>query len=123
MSKKARNIDMTLLDNTKKVSKMRGISLKDVALKAGLGENSIYSWDRSNPKAENLQKVADVLNVSTDYLLGRTNQMNSYDSSNKTTDITDDTLLMAFDGKPIPDEDREKLLDYARYIMSQKKDK
>lgn len=114
---------MTLVSRTKETAKKRGLSLKVVATKAGLAENAIYRWNDNNPKAENLQKVADVLNVSTDYLLGRTNQMNSYDSSNKTTEITDDTLLMAFDGKPIPDEDREKLLDYARYIMSQKKDK
>lgn len=114
---------MTLVSRAKETAKLRGLSLKTVATKAGLAENAIYRWNENNPKAENLQKVADVLDVSTDYLLGRTNQMNSYDSSNKTTDIADDTLIMAFDGKPIPDEDREKLLDYARYIMSQKKDK
>lgn len=113
---------MTLLDNAKKISKMRGISLKEVALKAGLGENSIYSWDRSNPKAENLQKVADVLDVSTDYLLGRTNQMNSYDSQSKKTDILDDSVILAFDGMEIPEEDKEKLLDYARFVMEQRKE-
>ncbi|KMK53169.1 MULTISPECIES: helix-turn-helix domain-containing protein [Fructobacillus] len=114
---------MTLVSRTKETAKLRGLSLKTVATKAGLAENAIYRWNENNPKAENLQKVADVLNVSTDYLLGRTNQMNSYDSKDKTTDIADDTLIMAFDGKPIPDEEREKLLDYARYIMSQKKEK
>ncbi|GIC69606.1 helix-turn-helix domain-containing protein [Fructobacillus tropaeoli] len=112
-----------LLDRVKEVSKSRGLSLKEVALKANIGENSIYAWKNREPSVAILQKVADVLNVSTDYLLGRTNQMNSYDSKDKTTDIDDDTLIMAFDGKPIPDEEREKLLDYARYIMSQKKEK
>lgn len=110
---------MTLLDNAKKISKMRGISLKEVALKAGLGENSIYSWDRSNPKAENLQKVADVLDVSTDYLLGRTNQINSYSSKDKATDL-ENTTILAFDGKPIDEEDRQKLLQYARFIMQER---
>ncbi|MDD9139172.1 helix-turn-helix transcriptional regulator [Fructobacillus sp. CRL 2054] len=111
---------MTLLDNAKRISKLRGISLKEVAVKAGLGENSIYSWDRSSPKAENLQKVADVLNVSTDYLLGRTTDMNKFDSDNKTTDILDENVILAFNGMEIPDEDRQKLLQYAQYVMDQR---
>lgn len=114
---------MNLLENTKLVAKKRGISLKELAIKAGLGENSIYSWERSNPKAENLEKVADVLNVSTDYLLGRSKTMSKGSLEEKTTDITDDTVLMAFDGQPIDDEDREKILEYARFVMSQKKGK
>lgn len=115
---------MTMVfERIKKVADLRKLSIDSINDKAGLSNKAIYGWKKSTPKADNLQKVADVLDVSTDYLLGRTNQMNSYDSKSKTTEITDDTLLMAFDGKPIPDEDREKLLDYARYIMSQKKDK
>ncbi|MFT9415148.1 helix-turn-helix domain-containing protein [Leuconostoc falkenbergense] len=69
---------MTLLDRTKSIAKERGISLTDLAIKAGLAEKSIYSWDRSNPKAENLEKVATVLGVSTDFLLGRTDEPNRY---------------------------------------------
>lgn len=110
---------MNLLENTKLVAKKRGISLKELATKAGLGENSIYSWERSNPKAENLEKVADVLNVSTDYLLGRTNQMNGSDSKDETVDL-EDTTILAFDGKPIDEEDRQKLLQYARFIMHER---
>lgn len=75
---------MSILDKTKQVAKLRGISLTDLAIKAGLAEKSIYSWDRSTPKADNLQKVADVLNVSTDYLLGRTDEMNSISSGDLT---------------------------------------
>ncbi|CAK1232529.1 helix-turn-helix transcriptional regulator [Fructobacillus cardui] len=115
---------MTMVfERIKEVAEIRKLSIDSINEKAGLSNKAIYGWKKSTPKADNLQKVADVLNVSTDYLLGRTNQMNSYDSKDKTTDIADDTLIMAFDGKPIPDEEREKLLDYARYIMSQKKEK
>ena len=62
---------MTLISRTKDIAKLRGLSLDDVALKAGLSAKSIYNWGRNSPKSENLQKVADVLNVSTDYLLAR----------------------------------------------------
>lgn len=114
---------MTVFERTKEIANKRGLSLADLETKAGLSDKSLYKWKKSNPSSDNLQKVADVLDVSTDYLLGRTNQMNSYDSSNKTTDIADDTLIMAFDGKPVSDETREKLLEYARFIMAEKKGK
>lgn len=75
---------MTLISRTKDIAKLRGLSLDDVALKAGLSAKSIYNWGRNSPKSENLQKVADVLNVSTDYLLGRTDEMNPTSSDSLT---------------------------------------
>lgn len=108
---------MTLYERTATTSKQRGYSLKTLAIKAGLAENSIYDWKKSTPKADNLQKVADVLNVSTDYLLGRTDELN-HPSSPKTTDILDDETILAFDGMEIEESEKEKLRDYARYIIS-----
>ncbi|ORI73417.1 MULTISPECIES: helix-turn-helix domain-containing protein [Leuconostoc] len=75
---------MTLVSRTKEVAQQRGLSLKTLASKAGLAENAIYRWDDNNPKSENLQKVADVLHVSTDYLLGRTDEMNATSSDDLT---------------------------------------
>ncbi|USS91995.1 helix-turn-helix domain-containing protein [Fructobacillus americanaquae] len=112
-----------VFERIKRVAELRKLSIDSINDRAGLSNKAIYGWKKSTPKADNLQKVADVLNVSTDYLLGRTNQMNSYDSKDKTTDIADDTLIMAFDGKPVSDETREKLLEYARFIMADKKGK
>lgn len=111
---------MTILNRTKEVAKLRGISLTDTAIKAGLAEKSIYSWDRSTPKADNLQKVADVLHVSTDYLLGRTDIMNVTSSDKRVADILDDETILAFDGMEIAEEDKEKLREYARFIIEQR---
>lgn len=110
---------MTLISRTKDIAKLRGLSLDDVALKAGLSAKSIYNWGRNSPKSENLQKVADVLHVSTDYLLGRTDEMNPAQSNNELSGF-DEEIMMAFDGKPIPDEDKEKLLEFARFLRSQR---
>ncbi|MCI1689893.1 MAG: helix-turn-helix domain-containing protein [Leuconostoc mesenteroides] len=109
---------MTLYERTTKLSKQRGYSLKNLAIKAGLAENSIYDWKKSTPKADNLKKVADVLNVSTDYLLGRADELNSVSNSSKVTDILDDETVLAFDGMEIEESEKEKLRDYARYIIS-----
>lgn len=38
----------------------------------GLGFNTMSNMKSSMPKADNLAKIADYLEVSTDYLLGRT---------------------------------------------------
>jgi len=111
---------MTLYERTTKLSKQRGYSLKNLAIKAGLAENSIYDWKKSTPKADNLKKVADVLNVSTDYLLGRADELNSVSNSSKVTDILDDETILAFDGMEISEEDKEKLRDYARFIIEQR---
>lgn len=111
---------MTLYERTTKLSKQRGYSLKNLAIKAGLAENSIYDWKKSTPKADNLKKVADVLHVSTDYLLGRTDEMNATSSYKKVADILDDETILAFDGMEIAEEDKEKLREYARFIIEQR---
>ncbi|MBU7461513.1 MULTISPECIES: helix-turn-helix domain-containing protein [Lactiplantibacillus] len=97
---------MTVLDRIKKVSKKRGFSLTQVNDKANLGKNTIYSWKVKEPSINNLKAVADVLNVSVDYLLGKTDD-NSTSKKPKHVDIADDDVIMTFEGKPIPPEDLE----------------
>lgn len=107
---------MTLISRTKDIAKLRGLSLDDVALKAGLSAKSIYNWGRNSPKSENLQKVADVLHVSTDYLLGRTDEMNTSLANNKPTEVDikkaiEQDIMLAFDGKPICDKYKRIIIE------------
>lgn len=107
---------MTLISRTKDIAKLRGLSLDDVALKAGLSAKSIYNWGRNSPKSENLQKVADVLHVSTDYLLGRTDEMNPSLANNKPTEVDikkaiEQDIMLAFDGKPISDKYKRIIIE------------
>lgn len=96
---------MTTLDIIKKLAKDSGWSLQTVAEKAGLGINTIYRWNTKTPSTDSLQKVATVFNVSVAYLLGNDSKTNS--DTKKVVDIDDDTVLLSFDGKPIPEEDKE----------------
>lgn len=102
-----RNKLMSLFERTKKAADARKLSLKSVASKAGLAENAIYRWDTSNPKSENLNKVADVLGVSADYLLGNTDEMtpnkkeSDYQSDLKK--VFDNNPVLSFGGKEIPE--------------------
>jgi len=93
--------------------------MESLANKVGISKSGIYQWDKHEPKPSTIQKVADVLHVSTDYLLGRTDEMNPAQSNNELSGF-DEEIMMAFDGKPIPDEDKEKLLEFARFLKSQR---
>lgn len=58
----------------KRIAKKRGLSLYQLNNQAGLKANVIYSWKTKNPSVEKLKAVADVLNVSVDYLLSDVNK-------------------------------------------------
>lgn len=109
---------MTLLSRTKEIAKKRGMSMESLANKVGISKSGIYQWDKHEPKPSTIQKAADVLHVSTDYLLGRTDEMNATSSDKKVADILDDETILAFDGMEIEESEKEKLRDYARYIIS-----
>ena len=94
----------------KDLCEKQGISLNTLEDKLKLGKNSLYGLKRNHPSAERLQQIADYFNVSTDYLLGRTD--NPRIASNETIGgyTSEDLRKMAenaktFDGKPLTEED------------------
>lgn len=95
---------MTVLDRIKEVARQRGMSLSTLAEKASLSRNAIYKWNRQAPQADKLANVANVLDVSVDYLLGNTETKTS---KSQEVDLDDDNVIMTFEGKPIPPEDLE----------------
>ncbi|AYE38726.1 helix-turn-helix domain-containing protein [Companilactobacillus zhachilii] len=103
---------MTVFERTKNMAKKRGISLQETAAKAGLGLNSIYGWKKKEPSIGRLAKVADVLHVSVDYLLGKTDDP-STSSKSKKVDIKDamqdDYTIMSYGGREIPPEELEMI--------------
>lgn len=56
----------------KELCKKHGISLNTLEEKLGYSRNALYKLKTQKPSAERLQEIADYFNVSTDYLLGRT---------------------------------------------------
>ena len=59
-------------EKIKELCKKRGITIGTLEEKLGLSRNSIYTIKSKKPSAERIQTIADYFNVSTDYLLGRT---------------------------------------------------
>jgi transcriptional regulator with XRE-family HTH domain len=97
---------MDTIDRIKELAKKRGWSLQKVAEEAGIGINSIYRWNSKTPSTQSLNKVAKVLGVSADYLLGET-------SKKKTADLADEETIFTYEGKRIPPED----LEYMKRIL------
>lgn len=93
----------------KDLCEKQGISLNTLEDKLKLGKNSLYGLKRNQPSAERLQQIADYFNVSTDYLLGRTDNP-CIASNNLDGYSTADLRKMAenaktFDGKPLTEDD------------------
>jgi len=111
-----------LFDRVKELSEQRGENLKSVAGKLGFSENAFYKWKNQSPKSETLEKVADYFDVSTDYLLGRTDKKRYFDLTEKDEqDIQKELQKMldglstsghaAFDGRTIDELSEEELED------------
>lgn len=91
----------------KELCKKQGISLNTLEERIGFSRNSLYSWKNSSPKPEKLKVVADYFNVSTDYLLGRTdNPRIATDNDVQEIDFKEMAAeSMSYDGMPLNDED------------------
>ena len=100
---------MTTFERIKIIAKEKGMSLLEVNSKAELGKNVIYGWKTKDPNTESLKKVADVLGVSTDYLLGNNDRDNK-----KRVDLDDDDVIFTYEGRKIPKEDLEMIKRFMR---------
>ena len=94
----------------KELCRRQGISLNTLEERIGFSRNSLYSWKNSEPKPKKLNAVADYFNVSTDYLLGRTDNPAIANNDTIAGYTSDDLRKMAenaktFDGKPLTEDD------------------
>lgn len=86
----------------------------ELAKFANVTQQTVGAWERgkASPGVEIITKLANFFNVSTDYLLGETNEKYKQDDSK--VDIADDRVLMTYQGKPLSKEDREMMLRIMR---------
>ncbi len=114
----------------------------ELATRIGISRAALshYEKDRRDPDYQTLQKIADYFDVSTDYLLGRSNQRNldrstkgyqaplnekdERDIAKRLDEIKNDiehTEGLAFDGEPLSDEAKESFLEAMEYVVRQAK--
>ena len=95
-------------EKVRELARKKGLSLNQVEEKLGYSKNTLYSLKRQKVSSERLQEIADYFNVSTDYLLGRTENPHIAKDGDASAlldlrDIVAQSIL--FDGKPLTEED------------------
>ncbi|ENH96683.1 Cro/CI family transcriptional regulator [Gracilibacillus halophilus YIM-C55.5] len=114
---------MSLVERIKKLCDEKKVSFAEVERSTGISNGQIRRWDKSSPKIDNVTKVANYFDVSTDYLLGRTSDENESieipfqtwfrkDNEDLTKDEQDEIL-----------EDLEDYLEYRKQRILKKRDK
>ncbi len=97
----------------------QNISMKQLGDIVGVAEStiSLYETEKRKVDTDMLIKFANYFNVSTDYLLGVSDERNSsLDSDNIGYD--DFTYAMHNESRDLTDEDKEMLLDMAKMLKN-----
>lgn len=107
----------------KAVAKNKGIPIKQLLDDCGLNKNVLSTMQSrgSWPQANNLAKIADYLDVSVDYLLGRTSKKTPAPESGDGQDESITSLLQELrDGmQGLPEEQVEFFASLLRAMLSQ----
>ena len=74
-------ISTEIAERIKKRAKEMGLVLRDILQNAELGQNTMAHMKTSMLKADSLAKIADCLDCSVDYLLGRTENAKAHKTS------------------------------------------
>ena len=92
---------MEFSERLKKLRKDAGLTHVDVSDKLGISQPAYASWERGikKPTQDNLVKIAQVLNVSVDYLVGN--------SEEKVDELDNIELLFRMNSKGLTEEEKE----------------
>ncbi|MDT2837532.1 helix-turn-helix transcriptional regulator [Enterococcus durans] len=113
---------MTLFDRIKYLAKKQGKSINDIEREMGYSQNTLYRLKTTNPSSKKLQEIADHFQVSTDYLLGRTDNPNIGVAPEERKLTVEEALasVMSSDGKPLTDNDRQILTELIEAYIEKK---
>ena len=108
-------------EKIKELAKKRRKALGQVEEDLGYGRNTLYKIKNSTPNAERIAEIANYFNVSTDYLLGRTDNP-AIAGSDEFAQVNGQIIdlrkaaanTMLFDGKPLNEDD----IDFITSVLS-----
>lgn len=91
---------MAFAERLKELRKQAHLTQVELAKRLGIGQSSYADWERGKkkPTQDNLVKIAQVLNVSVDYLVGN--------SKEKSDDLDNIELLFRMNSKGLTDEEK-----------------
>ena len=106
---------MAFAERLKELRKQAHLTQVELAKRLGIGQSSYADWERGKkkPTQENLVKIAQILNVSVDYLVGN--------SENKDEDLDNIELLFRMNSKGLTDEEKEVFKKELIEVMEERK--
>lgn len=109
-----------IIERLKKLRKEGKLTQKDIATFLNISQPAYQQFESGKKKMnlETMEKLADFFNVSTDYLLGKT------DIPDLDLEVDIDKAIdnsVAYDGTPITDNDRMIIKDFLKEYFTNKK--
>lgn len=109
-----------IIERLKKLRKEGKLTQKDIATFLNISQPAYQQFESGKKKMnlETMEKLADFFNVSTDYLLGKT------DIPDLDLEVDIDNAIdnsVAYDGTPITDNDRMIIKDFLKEYFANKK--
>ena len=96
-------------ENLKNARERKGMSQKDVAEEIGVAKStySLYESGNREPNVQTIKRIADVLNVSADDLLGLNNEPI--------------TIAAHFDGDDFTEDELDEIRQFAEFVKNKRK--
>ena len=103
------------------------LTCKQVADFCGVSEVGAWQWENNiyTPRYDKLKKLAELFNVSIDYLLGVTDNPTIEKKKASDGELKNNEFLIAFDAysNELTDDDKKLILSITKELVNQKKNK
>jgi Predicted transcriptional regulators len=118
-------------ERIKLLRKQKKLTQSELAEKINASRMAIanYETDRNTPSFAMLSLIADALDTTVDYLQGNTDtptktidsNVNTGDENKKRVDLSDDELIMSFEGKELSEDYKQAILAMLKTLREDKK--
>lgn len=114
---------MNIVDKIRMLCSERTITIAELERTLGLGAGTVSRWDARVPGVDKVQKVAEYFDVSTDYLLGRSDIPKW--ATNEDVIVFDQALkrnsvIMSYNGIELSEEDKLQLEGMIKAMLWEK---
>lgn len=109
--------DRNFQDVFKELRISKNLSQDKIAEELDVSSSLVSKWEnnQSTPAPEMLEYIADYFDVSTDYLIGRTNDKRYYGSSEKNRIVN----ILYSKVRELPEEQQQFILNLTNTMMNQ----
>ncbi len=98
----------------------KGVSTYKACTAVGLNRSAVAKWKvGSTPNGATIALLADYFGVTTDYLLGNQQKETPIQADEREISFDDFTYAMYEEGKGLTSENKQKLLEMAKFFKQQ----